>query len=452
MDYRITTPGAEPDRMTASAAALPLAAQSQLETARNAAAQGRIDEAESAFRRVLELAPDWPEALNFLGVCALMRQRPEEAVTLLLRAQALAPDDAEILKSLGQAYRRSGRLEEAAASLRAAVGHAPDYFLARFHLAATLQQLGRDDEALPAYFRAITDAQQRGEWLDEHSTPPGLRQSVIAAMRYVDQGRHRLFDGAIAPLRARYGVTELPRVEQALAIYLGDAPARYPDPAQRPLFLFFPGIASQPYYERERFPWLESLEAQTDAIRQELLQLLAAEHGFEPFLRIDSDQQMEHYLRGREGAAAWSGFFFYRHGERREENCARCPLTAAALDALPVVRIREHAPEVLFSLLTPGAHILPHRGVTNTRLVTHLPLIVPEHCALRVGGIDHAWQEGRCVVFDDTYEHEAWNRSERTRVVLILDTWHPDLSQAERAALTDLIGVIGDFNQRAGVK
>lgn len=434
--------------MNASAAG----AQAQLETARQAAAQGRIGEAEAIFRQLLEQQPDLAEGLNFLAMCALARQQTDQAIALLERARRIAPDDAETLKNLGQAYRRAGLLDAAVAALQDAVARAPDYFLARFHLAAALQQLQRDAEALPAYFRALRDAQQRGEWLSEASTPPGLRQPVLAAMRYVDEQRHALFDGAIAPLRAQFGASELRRVEHALDIYLGEQPAQYPDPAQRPLFLFFPGIASQAYYERSRFPWLESLEAQTAAIRLELINLLAAEHGFEPFLRFDSTERVEHYLRGREGQSAWTGFFFYRHGERRDDNCARCPVTTAVLDSLPLVRIRDHAPEVLFSLLTPGAHILPHRGVTNTRLVTHLPLIVPEHCALRVGGIEHRWQEGRCVVFDDTYEHEAWNRSERTRVVLILDTWHPDLSAAERAALSALIGVIGDFNQKAGVR
>lgn len=433
--------------MSASA---PLAAL--LEQARNAATQGRIGEAEQCYERLLQAQPELTEALNFLAMCALARQQPTQAIALLERARQLAPEDAETLKSLGQAYRQAGRLDEAVASLEAAVRLAPDYFLARFHLAGLLQQLGRDDEALPAYFRALRDAQDRGHWRSQESTPPGLRQPVLAAMRYVDDGRHRLFDGVIEPLRRRYGAQEMRRVEHALAILLGTAPAQYPDPSQRPLFLFFPDIASQPYYERERFPWLEALEQQTDAIRLELVNLLAADRGFEPFLSFDPRQRADDYLRGPDGQYSWNAFFFYRHGERREDNCLRCPVTTAALDSLPIVRIREHAPEVLFSVLTPGAHILPHRGVTNTRLVTHLPLIVPEHCALRVGGIDHVWQEGRCVVFDDTYEHEAWNRSDKTRVVLILDTWHPDLSEAERAALTDLVGAIGDFNQRAGLR
>ena len=115
------------------------------------------------------------------------------------------------------------------------------------------------------------------------------------------------------------------------------------------------------------------------------------------------------------------------------------------------MHIRDHAPETLFSVLRPGTHILPHRGVTNTRLVTHLPLIVPPDCALRVGGETHVWQPDQCVTFDDTFEHEAWNRSDETRVVLILDSWNPDLSEVERAAVTDLVAAIGDFNAHAAI-
>ena len=135
----------------------------------------------------------------------------------------------------------------------------------------------------------------------------------------------------------------------------------------------------------------------------------------------------------------------------RANALALCPRTAALLDALPLCRIREHAPEVMFSVLTPGTHILPHRGVTNTRVVCHLPLIVPEDCALVVGGETHAWREGEAVAFDDTYEHEAWNRGSSTRVVLIIDVWNPHLTAAERDAVATLAGSMGEFNKAAGL-
>jgi len=113
--------------------------------------------------------------------------------------------------------------------------------------------------------------------------------------------------------------------------------------------------------------------------------------------------------------------------------------------------VHEHSPEVCYSVLTAGSHILPHHGVTNTRLVTHLALVVPEDCAIIVGGETRGWQEGRCFTFDDTFEHEAWNRSGKTRVVMLMDIWNPYLTEVEREALTMLVPAVGDFNHTAGV-
>lgn len=132
---------------------------------------------------------------------------------------------------------------------------------------------------------------------------------------------------------------------------------------------------------------------------------------------------------------------------RNDSNHARCPRTSALLESLPLVRIREHAPEICFSVLAPGTHILSHTGVSNLRVVVHLPLIVPADCAIVVGGETHAWREGEVVVFDDTFVHEAWNRGPSRRVILLMDTWNPHLSEVEREALAELVGAIGDFNR-----
>jgi aspartate beta-hydroxylase len=180
-------------------------------------------------------------------------------------------------------------------------------------------------------------------------------------------------------------------------------------------------------------------------MREELLRLLPSEHGRERVFTADDVERQN--LRGTAGAPSWNGYYFYRHGVRRDDNCARCPATSGALERLPLSRVPEHGPEVLFSVFTAGTHLLPHRGVTNTRVVGHLPLVVPEDCALKVGGEIHVWREGRAVVFDDTYEHEAWNRSKETRVVLIFDMWNPHLTEAEQAAVTDVVAAIGDFRE-----
>jgi aspartate beta-hydroxylase len=323
-------------------------------------------------------------------------------------------------------------------------------FVARLRLGVVLEQQGRRHDAVTAYLGAINAAQAQGRWLSDATTAPGLREAVKHATQYVAAGRRELFDAVIEPLRQRYGRAELARVDQCLAIYLHELPAPLPDPRQRPKFLYFPGVPSRTFYPRERFPEQERLEAAVDVVRAELRAVLSdAGDRLVPFLGAPTAEAVAAQLLGSTGAqeAAWDAFFFYRHGVRYDANCARCPRTSELLDALPLVRVRDHAPETLYSVLRPGTHILPHRGVTNTRLVTHLPLIVPTDCALRVGGETHVWEEGRCVTFDDTFEHEAWNHSGQTRVVLILDSWNPDLTDVERLAVTDLVEAIGDFNR-----
>lgn len=404
--------------------------------------------AEQAYWRVLEAAPDDIEAAQYLATEHMERGDARGAVKILAAASGHHPTDPSTLHQLGTAHMVAGDYALAASDLGKALEQAPNMFVARLRLAISLEKLGRSHAALMAYLRAINDAQEQGRWLSDATTAPGLREAVKYAMDYVDVGRRQLFDDLLKPLQALYGASEMVRVERCISIYLNEQPAEFADPRQRPKFLYFPDVPSQPYYPRERFAWQAALESAGGAIRDELRQIIAQPNNLESFLQSGRQEETDAYLKSsRDTAAAWDAYFFHRHGERYEAHCERCPATSALLDAIPLVRIREHAPETLFSVLSPGTHIMPHRGVTNTRLVTHLPLIVPSDCALRVGGQTHVWQPDQCVTFDDTFEHEAWNRSEETRVVLIVDSWNPDLTEAEQHAVTDLVAAIGDINR-----
>lgn len=408
--------------------------------------RGELQQAEQWFQRVLDAAPDDVEALQMLASCDVARGELGSALARLQAALRIQPDDAGILQQLGTVQMAVADFPEAAKTLRKALRHAPDLFVARLRLGLALEQLNQPHDALTAYFGALRTAQNQGRWISDATTAPGLREAVKHAMRYVDAGRLAWFRRVLEPLQQRYGVAEMHRVEHCLDVYLGEQSVEMPDPRQRPKFLYFPGIPGQPYYLRERFPWHDALEAATSWMREELRGVLAQQQGLEAFLGAPPPGQQAMLQSSGPEPAAWDAYFFYRHGEHYGEHAAACPRTAALLDSLPLTRIRGHAPETLFSVLSPGTHILPHTGVTNVRLVTHLPLIVPPDCALRVGGETHIWKEGRCVTFDDTFEHEAWNRSGETRVVLILDSWNPDLTEAECVAVTELIEAIGDFN------
>jgi len=109
------------------------------------------------------------------------------------------------------------------------------------------------------------------------------------------------------------------------------------------------------------------------------------------------------------------------------------------LEGVPLERIEGRSPFILFSKLAPGARIAPHTGFHNTRLVCHLPLIVPPGCSFRVGAEVRDWETGKAWAFNDTIEHEAHNASDQTRVVLIFNIWRPELTDQERRDVATLM-------------
>jgi aspartate beta-hydroxylase len=344
---------------------------------------------------------------------------------------------------LGRVCDAGGDLQGGLKAHEQAVRLSADFLVARLFFGLALDRAGQSHAALIQLAHALKNAQMRGRWVDAQTTPPALRPAIERAVSIVRTGRRAGVARVLEPLANRYGRGELARVDRCVRIYLGEETPVYPDARQKPTFLFFPGLGAQPFQDHSALPWIAALESQTAAIHAELLALLPDSAGRE---RVFTSEELEQQnLRGIDAPPSWTGYYFYRHGVRREDNCASCPATSRAIDQLPLVRLREHGPEVLYSVFTPGTQLLPHRGVTNTRLVGHLPLLIPDDCALEVGGEVHHWQPGKVVVFDDTYEHGAWNRSQETRVVMIFDVWHPGLTEVERAAVTELVGFLGDF-------
>ena len=124
---------------------------------------------------------------------------------------------------------------------------------------------------------------------------------------------------------------------------------------------------------------------------------------------------------------------------RQDAVCAQCPKTAALLESLPMADQPEFAPTAMFSALDARTHIPAHTGSTNTRLLVHLPLVLPGPARFRVGNETRSWRMGEAWVFDDTIEHEAWNDSDQLRVILIFDVWNPFLEAGERELIKALM-------------
>lgn len=228
------------------------------------------------------------------------------------------------------------------------------------------------------------------------------------------------------------------RVERALSILNGDAQVYL----QQPTSFYFPGLPQIQFYEREQFGWAEAIEAATPVIREELLAVLGEGVEFPPYVENDPNRPNKaHYLVANPD---WGAYHLLR-GEPVEPNASKCPRTIEALKAAPQPYIRGRSPMALFSLLKPGTHIFPHNGLLNTRLICHLPLIVPDGCRFRVGNEIRQWEEGKLLIFDDSIEHEAWNEGQSVRVILLFEIWRPEISEEERAALTALFEAIDEF-------
>lgn len=416
---------------------------STLQQARVLMADGRFGEAQALFRALVEVEPAHAEARNALAVLALRAGDRLQARAHIDAALAAAPDDVLTLNHHAQLQQAEGDSAGAARTYARLLGQHPELYTVRLAHARLIEAGGDEAEAARQSFRAIRDAQRAGRWLSAESTPPGLQAQVMHAMALVDRQRRALCEGVLANMVQRFGRDAMARVAACAAVQVGEVRFEPADPRQHPTALPFPGLPSSPYIDKRRIAGIDALEAQTQAILAELQSVMADDVGREQVFA--DDRLADQYLRSDRGPADWHGYYFYRHGQRNDTNALRCPLTQSAIDRLPLCRVAGHGPEVLFSTLSPGTHLLPHHGVTNTRITCHLPLIVPPDCVLRVGGEEHHWRVGEVVAFDDTYLHEAHNRSDRTRVVMIFDVWHPDLSDAERVAVAALQEALGGF-------
>ncbi|WP_448584908.1 aspartyl/asparaginyl beta-hydroxylase domain-containing protein [Thermaurantiacus sp.] len=329
---------------------------------------------------------------------------------------------------LAEACARAGDLEGAEEGLRRELHHRPRNIRALLAM-GELRLRRSDPRAATSYFRAA------------------LNQAAVvpppAALRpLLDRARQHLAEAEAAfaqHLLAALGERPPPRVAHAIDLLTG----RVPLYLQQPSMFYFPGLPQRAFYEREEFPWLAAIEAETPAMAAEAQALLEAPGALHPYVETPRDRPPPNNpLRDD---PAWSACYFWRSGAVVEANAARAPAIMAALRQAPMPAIAGRSPIALLSVLRPGTHIAPHHGVLNTRLIVHVPLIPAPDCGLRVGHETRGWEPGRALVFDDSIEHEAWNRGPGTRAVLLFEIWRPEISAGEREVLVRLFETIERF-------
>lgn len=409
--------------------------------AAHASQAGRHEEAVRLWSRILDLQPEHARALDVLGQVAFRRGDLAKARVLLERL--VRADGREPQQWVNLAVACQGLKDEAGeeAAIRQALSVDSGDLLALLMRGNLLERQGRTHDAARAYGAAATVAPAMDR------LHPDLRPSVSHALAYkqkYDADCGAYLDQFLEARLREHGGEDLRRFRDAVDIMIGRK-RRYDSQS---LIFHYPRLAPIEFLDRHEFPWLDAVEAATAAIRDEFLAVLRSEEGFEPYIAYPPDVPLNQWAE-LNNSPRWSALHLYKTGARVEENASRCPRTMDALGAAPQPLQAGRTPSAMFSLLKPRTRIPPHTGVTNVRVVTHLPLIVPEGCGFRVGNETRRWTPGVAWVFDDTIEHEAWNDSEQLRVVLIFDVWHPHLTGPERSMISALASGLNAFSAGA---
>ena len=354
------------------------------------------------------------------------------ARALLEEATRADASDPQLWMKLSALRRASGDLAGALVAIERSLAISSREFTALLQRALLLEQLG-DARSSDAFGHALAQLPSGAE------LPPAL-QSVVAHARErwaqhsagVEKHLLEAIPDGLPP--------EVRRRAERLVSNRARTTRQFD---QEPTEFHYPGVPAIEIHERSSFPQLEILEAATGAIRDEFDALLRAEAAeMVPYIQYPEHVPLAQW-KELNNSREWTAVHLLQNGERVEANARHCPRTLEVLAKLDQPRIRGGSPNAMFSLLAPRTRIPPHTGVANTRLVCHLPLIVPPNCGFRVGATTREWRVGEAFVFDDTIEHEAWNDSDELRVVLIIDLWQPSLSAEERNAVAAVIEAAG---------
>jgi aspartate beta-hydroxylase len=409
-----------------------------VETAAQAAASGLAEEADRLIRQAKAEAPRHPLVLHECARRLLLNGNAAGAYDLLRQAVGSDSSHAAIWLTLASALRELGRAGEEMAAIDQALALEPRNFRAMLQKASLQESQGQRRAAAMTY-RYVLQSVPAG------SLPPSsLRPAFQHALQFVaanDIELENFLEARLQGLRARHAREPLQRFDRCLQTLLRKQPVYRPQPS----FMYFPRLPAIEFYERSEFPWLDSIEAATDDIRAELINVLeAGTSALEPYIDIPAGLPLNQW-RELNRSRRWGVYYLWQEGIAHPDHLARCPRTAKALEAWPRCEVPGSSPCAVFSILDAKTRIPPHTGVANTRLMVHLPLIVPPGCGFRVGAERREWHPGKAFVFDDTFEHEAWNDSDVPRAVLIFDIWSPYMSIAERELVSEASAAMSDF-------
>ncbi len=312
-----------------------------LQAYREAKAAGRSAESEQLLVRVAERAPGHPAVLNELGLVMMSRSEYEKAHSLFSRAAQTDPGHAQLWSNLASSLRMLGLRSEEREALERALSIEPRHLASLLQKASLLEDLGDARNAARAYQHALLSLPP------DAVAPPTLQELLKHAKEAVAADQAALnaaIEEKLAGIRAQHGGKTQSRVDKCLELLSGRRSAYFP----RPTFMYFPEIPALEFFERDAFPWLDAVEAATDDIRTELINVLIADRpGLQPYIDypagapIDQWKELNHSRR-------WSAYFLWNQGTPEPAHIARCPRTMAVARARPALRSRGPGTDGIF--------------------------------------------------------------------------------------------------------
>jgi tetratricopeptide (TPR) repeat protein len=393
--------------------------------------QGDMRSTERVCRDILALDKNHLSSLRFLADLAIQSGDFATATAHLQTMREHSPADIQLLSQLGQLLYRQGMLEQAVSVYTDYWRLKPRSGMIYLTLGCLHLELGNVDKAAQVFsLGEAAEPELLSLWKNPDTSPAVARMSERAwdALRDHHTQLHLDAVGATA-----YG-ENVARIRDAVWPLVDSRPLNYTHPLHRPQIFSIQYESAPAFFDVSQFAWREQLERKYQDIRKEVLAGMNIAADGRPYLR-DSHRlegaQWEHLVN----KMSWASVHLYSRGVANQTVIKRFPETLAALAGLPLATTNGNPSEVFISVLAPHTRIPEHFGVSSAILTAHLPIEVPPGCGLKVHQETREPQAGKLMVFDDTWEHSAWNDSDQPRVVLIFELWHPELTGPEREAI-----------------
>lgn len=357
-----------------------------------------------------------------------------QAVDLLHLAQQQGETGRDAMAALTLAARRLGEHSICLQAVEQVLKIEPRNWQAHLIKGEVLEKTGDRRGAVTFYNAAVSLAENSANISIDGQKDLAKASAFLRAIEreYLDFLRHKLELSGFAELNH-------PKLQHALEIATGKRTIY----SQQPSRYYFPELPQRQFYERGEFAWLAGVEERTPRIVEEILASKNDLSAYEPYMK-HNPRAPSLSLPHLQDNLDWAAMHILKDGAQQPVS-QKFPETLQTLSLAPQPKLPGLSPTAVFSRLSPGTHITPHTGLTNVRLLVHLPLIIPQGCWLRVGNDVREWKLGEALVFDDSVEHEAKNGSTQERIVLIFDIWRPELSSLERDFVVAMFGALESF-------